>query len=502
MKIKFILLVFCLGICNIAVNSQNVPKNEMEQKADAELARGNRASARSLYNRAFEQYAAKGELQRGVVCGINVTSLYHKENLYKEAFEYLHHVEQLIASQRSADGKTKASMYYQVSRERFRMYMKLRKSDRIQEQLNSMERWSANSGQDSIQNDMLYNKAIYYYTYGKTEEGNATFKKMAANMTNSDDYKKVSEVYLALIASGKKSNNAHLVAQSYNSYIAWKDSVEAVRVAAQIDSLEQQIANNEAEISDKDSSLSASNAFNYVLIVLVVALVAVLVFGSLVLMRFIALTRKQKSTIKMLNENNALQAKFIGNIFAQINPSLQKLDESIPDVKALKEFTSDIRLLSQLECSTDESLTMEETQITSFCENAIDQIRDKVRRDVSLMVNTPKMSVNLNKEYVMHILSHLLNNAAIYTPEGGVITIDFKKRSVHKYQFMISNTGNHIPEEQHEDIFKPFLTIRDLTQGDGMGLPICKQMALKMKGDLTIDPEYTKGTRFVLTVFD
>ena len=40
--------------------------------------------------------------------------------------------------------------------------------------------------------------------------------------------------------------------------------------------------------------------------------------------------------------------------------------------------------------------------------------------------------------------------------------------------------------------------IKDLTNGDGLGLPICKQIALKMKGDLTIDPEFTKGVRFIL----
>jgi signal transduction histidine kinase len=63
---------------------------------------------------------------------------------------------------------------------------------------------------------------------------------------------------------------------------------------------------------------------------------------------------------------------------------------------------------------------------------------------------------------------------------------------------MVSDTGCGIPEEKREDIFKPFLEIRDLTQGDGLGLPICKQMALKMNGDLNIDPQFTKGTRFVL----
>jgi signal transduction histidine kinase len=63
---------------------------------------------------------------------------------------------------------------------------------------------------------------------------------------------------------------------------------------------------------------------------------------------------------------------------------------------------------------------------------------------------------------------------------------------------MVSNTGQVIPEEERENLFKPFLEIKDLTNGDGLGLPICKQIALKMKGDLTIDPEFTKGVRFIL----
>ena len=73
-----------------------------------------------------------------------------------------------------------------------------------------------------------------------------------------------------------------------------------------------------------------------------------------------------------------------------------------------------------------------------------------------------------------------------------------KKRGAHSFQFLVANTGEPIPEEKREDVFKPFLEIKDLTEGDGLGLPICKQMALKMKGDLEIDPKFTKGTRFIL----
>jgi len=146
----------------------------------------------------------------------------------------------------------------------------------------------------------------------------------------------------------------------------------------------------------------------------------------------------------------------------------------------------------------DDEVEMEEVQVAPFCESIMDAIRSKVKDNVTLHVNTPKMSALINKEYVSHILTHLLNNAVEFVTDGGTITLEYKKRGAHSHQFLVSNTGATIEEEKREDIFKAFREIRDLTKGDGLGLPTCKQMALKMKGDLIIDPEYTKGTRFVL----
>ena len=148
-----------------------------------------------------------------------------------------------------------------------------------------------------------------------------------------------------------------------------------------------------------------------------------------------------------------------------------------PEVKALLDFSEHIQTLSELENRDSSEIEMEDTPAQSFCDDLMEQIRNKVKSDVNLTVNASNMSAKINKEYVSHILLHLLTNAAEYTPAGGSISL---------------------PEEKREDIFKPFLEIRDLTTGDGLGLPICKQMALKMNGDLDIDPKFTKGTRFVL----
>jgi signal transduction histidine kinase len=234
------------------------------------------------------------------------------------------------------------------------------------------------------------------------------------------------------------------------------------------------------------------------LFVLVGVLAAALVIGGVVLMRFILLTRKQKKTIKLANDNNALKAKFIGNISAQLEPSLQKLDQKVPEVQALLDFSKHIQTLSTIENSMDEEVEVEEIQVQQYCEGLLEQIRDEVKSGVVLKNNAPKMVAAFNKDYVTHVLLHLLNNATEYTAADGTIVLDYKKRGAHTHQFMVSNTGQVIPEEERENLFKPFLEIKDLTNGDGLGLPICKQIALKMKGDLTIDPEFTKGVRFIL----
>ena len=125
-------------------------------------------------------------------------------------------------------------------------------------------------------------------------------------------------------------------------------------------------------------------------------------------------------------------------------------------------------------------------------------IADKTKPDVTCSVNAPKLSAPINVEHLERVILHLLENAAKYTPEGGKIILDFKKRGAHTHQFIVTDTGCGIAEEQRENLFKPFAQVKELTQGDGLGLPICALIATKMNGSLSLDSSYTKGTRFVL----
>ena len=496
MKKVFILLL-SLGLSLSSVYAQEANKSQLHQRAESDFEKGNVASARFHFIRAFEDYANKGQLKSGMECAARGTALYYKENYWKEAFDLLRRADQTVdASDKNA--KEKAALHYIITKERLAMYIKLRKSDSAKDQIGIMENQVTYAADEALKNDLLYNKAIYYYSFGQNAQGNAVFKEMASKLTSQKEYDKVDGVYQTLILNARKSGNSNMVAQSYSNYIAWKDSVSALKLADETGALKKQIADNEKVIDDQASSLTARWAVIIGLCILAAALAAALILGGIVLMRYILLTRKQKKTIKLANDNNALKAKFISNISAQLNPTLHKLDAKIPEVKALLQFSEHISTLSDLENTMGEEVEVDEVQIAPFCENLVDQIRNKVQAGVTIKLNVPNLSVKMNKEYVSHILLHLLNNAAIYTPKDGTIWLDYKKRGAHVHQFLVSDTGEAIPEEKRDEVFKPFTEVKDFTEGDGLGLPICKQMALKMKGDLDVDAEFTKGTRFVL----
>ena len=239
---------------------------------------------------------------------------------------------------------------------------------------------------------------------------------------------------------------------------------------------------------------------------LAVILVASLAILAVILLRFIANNRKLKKSVKIANEHNELKTKFIQNISSQMEPTLntlatsaEELSQKAPQeaaqmqgqVAALKKFSDDIQELSSLENSLTEFYELSEINVGTFCENVMDKVKEYIKQDVTSSVNAP------NKEQLERILLYLLKNAAFYTDQGR-ISLEFKKRGAHTHQFIVTDTGTGIPAEQQENLFKPFTEVKDLTTGDGLGLPICSLIAAKMNGSLTLDTNYTKGTRFVL----
>ena len=472
--------------------------DELMKQAQESLAKKEYIKARYLFLQAYNSFASQEEYTQAVECGVNASALYHRENYYKEAFELLRGAEQLVGTGEQKLKKKLPDLRFRINKERLQMYINTKNPARAKEQLNKLEETAKAAGNDSLSNDFLYTQADYYYTFGMNSQGDTAFKKLIEQYKQQKNYAKVDECYKTLISIARKANNAGLVARSYDKYIIWTDSVKSLTENYELNIVKKKYDESLATIQEKDDSLSAKQYIIIGLCILAAVLAAALAIGAVILLRFIMLTRKQKKAISIANEHNELKTEFIQNISSQMEPTLDTLDPKLPGVQALRAFSGHIQELSELENSLSEPYEVQEKNISTFCESVMDKVRGKVQEDVTLTVNAPKLNVKINPEHLERILLHLLENAAEYTPAGGKIWLDFKKRGAHTHQFIISDTGCGIPEEQREDIFKPFTEVKDLTKGDGLGLPICSLIAAKMNGSLTLDGSYTKGARFVL----
>ena len=495
-RIITILLAAFFCLCTQAYAQSRA--DELMKQAQESLAKKEYIKARYLFLQAYNSFASQEEYTQAVECGVNASALYHRENYYKEAFELLRGAEQLVGTGEQKLKKKLPDLRFRINKERLQMYINTKNPARAKEQLNKLEETAKAAGNDSLSNDFLYTQADYYYTFGMNSQGDTAFKKLIEQYKQQKNYAKVDECYKTLISIARKANNAGLVARTYDKYIIWTDSVKALTAQDELNIVKKKYDESLATIQEKDDSLSAKQYIIIGLCILAAVLAAALAIGAVILLRFIMLTRKQKKAISIANEHNELKTEFIQNISSQMEPTLDTLDPKLPGVQALRTFSGHIQELSELENSLSEPYEVQEKNISTFCESVMDKVRGKVQEDVTLTVNAPKLNVKINPEHLERILLHLLENAAEYTPAGGKIWLDFKKRGAHTHQFIISDTGCGIPEEQREDLFKPFTEVKDLTKGDGLGLPICSLIAAKMNGSLTLDGSYTKGARFVL----
>lgn len=108
---------------------------------------------------------------------------------------------------------------------------------------------------------------------------------------------------------------------------------------------------------------------------------------------------------------------------------------------------------------------------------------------------------------IKQILTNILSNAVKYTKEGSV-TLKVSHKPLDKEQVMlvmsVTDTGIGIKKEDLPKIFDGFKRLeidknRNI-QGTGLGLNIAKQLVTQMRGDITVESVYGKGSTFTIYV--
>jgi signal transduction histidine kinase/PAS domain-containing protein len=111
--------------------------------------------------------------------------------------------------------------------------------------------------------------------------------------------------------------------------------------------------------------------------------------------------------------------------------------------------------------------------------------------------------VHADPEKTQQILLNLLSNAIKFTDKGGSITVRCRSEE-RRVKFAVRDTGCGIAPEKHNAIFEPFVqldrTLKSGHEGVGLGLAISRDLALQMKGTLTVESVVGQGCTFVLSL--
>ena len=174
----------------------------------------------------------------------------------------------------------------------------------------------------------------------------------------------------------------------------------------------------------------------------------------------------------------------------------QLSEESRNTVIRIKRAVSDMEELTEafllLARESDQELSTEQVCINDIIEEEIDRAR--------LLISNKQLDINYSPHYHLKtqasdkalsvLFGNLIRNAFLYTEKG---TVDI---NINKDNVIIKDSGKGIPQQQVDDIFKPFNRGSNTTaHGYGVGLTIVKRLSDRFNWPVSISSTPGKGTR-------
>lgn len=106
----------------------------------------------------------------------------------------------------------------------------------------------------------------------------------------------------------------------------------------------------------------------------------------------------------------------------------------------------------------------------------------------------------VDQDRIVQVLTNLISNAINYTQSGN-ITVRLWVRKEGQVSICIKDTGIGIKPDMIDKIFQPFVRVNhDTTKGTGLGLNISREIIHLHDGELIVESEYGKGSRFTIVL--
>ena len=374
-------------------------------------------------------------------------------------------------------------------------------------------------------------------SFFKTAEGNilaSDYLQLAGRWQDAaDNFGSMNEMMKAYGTSYSLENIQKMLLKKYevNMKAGRLDTARAVSISIteQLDSAitlsRSAEAREEAAVHQKELEMTAENERymrqQHITRLAIMAAVILLLFVYIVV-RHRVQARLAKA-LEHAKESDRMKTAFVQHIsheirtplniitgFAQVvsNPDYELSKEDRNRIMAdishnTTEITNFVNELLELSESESQSVYQldDDVDVPTICQEAIEASETANQGRLVLSVNSELPEgyrLKSNAAAIRKILDRLMSNALKFTVNGSV-TIRLKSEK-GQLKIEVEDTGKGIPHDQQERVFERFYKIDSFVQGMGLGLTVARRSAQLLGGTLTIDPTYTTGCRFVITL--
>jgi len=198
--------------------------------------------------------------------------------------------------------------------------------------------------------------------------------------------------------------------------------------------------------------------------------------------------------------------------YEDVDPESQKEFLQIINLESerLTRLINDVLDLSKIESGNmvwhDDLVSLK--QIIEEAAKAQRPLFQKKSLELTLDLPVDLPLVFADRDRVHQVVTNILGNAVKFSPEGSAIRIRAEKHwsggldeSLECIKVSITDQGRGVARDDLHTIFDKFRqatadTLKDKPEGTGLGLPICREIITRYKGELWVESEEGKGSTF------
>jgi PAS domain S-box-containing protein len=180
---------------------------------------------------------------------------------------------------------------------------------------------------------------------------------------------------------------------------------------------------------------------------------------------------------------------------------------SLPEGEAKQELANSMRVIEEQAIYINKIVTdlqdyakplaphIENVALEEIAESVLSTMDIPENIEVTYSIEKGFPSLMTDCSYMKRILTNLTANAVQAMPNGGKLAISAYCRDNRAF-VSVEDTGEGIPEEAKNKLFKPLFTTK--AKGQGFGLAVVKKLTVALNGTITFESEEGKGTKFII----